>query len=90
MPMEVVAASKSARLEQQRDEARENNGRNAAMLTSTLIERDRARRQRDELLEALERIVESGWESDEEGYYELEEKHIQAARAAIAAVKGNQ
>lgn len=75
------------RLIRERDEAGENNGRNAAMLTRTLIERDRAIGQRDRLLEALEKMEKRfAIKCEATCMFSDDLDAIVNARAAIAAV----
>lgn len=83
---------KLAEIERQRDEARENNGRNAAMLARTLIERDAARRQRDRLLRQRDRLLKALEKMLHLCEHDLgmdgESPYIEQARAAIAEVEG--
>lgn len=82
-------ADKGKQLERERDEARENNGRNAAMLARTLIERDAARRERDRLLAALKALIDA---PDYRKLSEFSQQELAAwaeARQAVAAVEGS-
>jgi hypothetical protein len=84
-------ASHARRLERQRDEAREHSANAEASLKMAInsanarqTEAEHAMRQRDELMEALERIARNPGDCDFETGFTS--GHI--ARAAIAAVKG--
>jgi len=87
----VVASGFARRLERQRDEAREHAANAEASLKMAInsanarqTEAEHAMRQRDELMEALERITRNPGDCDFETGFTS--GHI--ARAAIAAVKG--
>jgi hypothetical protein len=84
-------ASHARRLERQRDEAREHSANAEASLKMAInsanarqTEAEHAMRQRDELMEALERIARNPGDCDFETGFTS--GHI--ARAAIAAAKG--
>lgn len=85
----LISTDFAIKLERERDEARENNGRNAAMLARTLIERDAARRERDRLLEALKALIDA---PDYRKLSEFSQQELAAwaeARQAVAAVEGS-
>lgn len=85
---DVVEAAFARRLERQRDETRHQLDQWMKLATSAEILRKKTERQRDELLEALELLLQHRPRADWEGLTIAETLAWDNAEDAIAAVKG--